>query len=241
MKFKPSQCRAGRALLGWSQEQLEAKSGVSKKTIADFEREANIPYDRTLKDIALALEAAGVQLIPENGGGAGVRLKVAVPQLTRKRVSRFDRMASLAISYRGREYQVRLTTDILDDMDRTNHPTDAAFEKSMDSHMNLILLAAAAAIDDDTNPRVDLNGMVELTNADFEEDTGSRRTRASANSRFQVGQKFVGIKPPHRLAEVVQIADEGRKAWVDVRNPDGALLDSAWVVAAQFLQNWSPA
>lgn len=32
-------------------------------------------YDRTLADIERALEAAGLQFIPENGGGAGVRFR----------------------------------------------------------------------------------------------------------------------------------------------------------------------
>jgi transcriptional regulator with XRE-family HTH domain len=237
--LKPSQCRAGRALLGWSQDELEAKSGVSKKSIADFEREANIPYDRTLKELSLALEAAGVQLIPENGGGAGVRLKAAIPRLTRKRVSRFERTATMAVNYRGRDYQVRLTTDILDDMDRTNHGTDAAFEKSMDDHMNLILLTVAAAIDHPDRNRVDANSVLVLTNDDFEEETGPRRPLSLQDLRFSVGQKFVGKNPPHRTAEVIQVADDGRKAWVDVRSPEGALLDSAWVAAAQFVQAWS--
>ena len=31
--------------------------------------------DRTLVNVRLALEAAGVEFIPENGGGAGVRLR----------------------------------------------------------------------------------------------------------------------------------------------------------------------
>lgn len=33
------------------------------------------PYDRTLGLLTAALEAAGVEFIAENGGGAGVRLK----------------------------------------------------------------------------------------------------------------------------------------------------------------------
>lgn len=48
---------------------------VAKKTIADFEREVRRPYARTLEALRAALEAAGVEFIPENGGGAGVRLR----------------------------------------------------------------------------------------------------------------------------------------------------------------------
>lgn len=69
------QCRAARALLAWSQDQLEQASSVAKKTIADFERGARSPYPRTLADIRSALESAGVIFIAENGEGPGVRLR----------------------------------------------------------------------------------------------------------------------------------------------------------------------
>ncbi|ESW90558.1 helix-turn-helix domain-containing protein [Mesorhizobium australicum] len=74
MTISPSQCRAARALVGWSQDQLAAASQVAKTTIANFEAGKRTPYDRTLVDLQAALEAAGVELIPQNGGGAGVRL-----------------------------------------------------------------------------------------------------------------------------------------------------------------------
>ncbi len=48
---------------------------MSEKTVADFERQARAPYERTIRDLQAALEAAGVEFIPENGGGAGVRLR----------------------------------------------------------------------------------------------------------------------------------------------------------------------
>ena len=73
--ISPAQSRAARALLGWSQDQLEAASKVAKKTIADFERGARSPYARTLSDVRSALEAAGIIFIAENGEGPGVRLK----------------------------------------------------------------------------------------------------------------------------------------------------------------------
>lgn len=75
MDITPAQCRAARALVGWSQEELESASKVARKTIADFERDVRAPYPRTLAAIRTALEAAGVEFIAENGGGAGVRLR----------------------------------------------------------------------------------------------------------------------------------------------------------------------
>ena len=74
MSLTREQCRAARALLGWTQDQLAAASKVAKKTIADFEIGKRMPFDRTLVDIRRATEDAGVIFIPENGEGAGVRL-----------------------------------------------------------------------------------------------------------------------------------------------------------------------
>jgi transcriptional regulator with XRE-family HTH domain len=74
MTISAEQCRAARGLLGWSQTDLSNVSETATKTIADFERGAREPYERTLNDIQVALEKAGVEFIAENGGGAGVRL-----------------------------------------------------------------------------------------------------------------------------------------------------------------------
>ena len=71
------QIKAGRALLGWSQSDLAAKSGVSEPTVARLEsidgelggREA------TGQRMRAALEEGGIQFIEENGGGPGVRLR----------------------------------------------------------------------------------------------------------------------------------------------------------------------
>ncbi|MBF0307419.1 MAG: helix-turn-helix transcriptional regulator [Alphaproteobacteria bacterium] len=75
--FTPSQCRAARALIGMQQEELANLAKVARKTLADFEGSKSSPHPRTLDAIRAALETAGVEFIPENGGGAGVRLRRA--------------------------------------------------------------------------------------------------------------------------------------------------------------------
>jgi len=71
----PSQCRAGRALLGMEQGELASASGVARATIIDFEKEQRSPRVATVLAIRAALEAAGVDFLEENGGGPGVRLR----------------------------------------------------------------------------------------------------------------------------------------------------------------------
>lgn len=73
----PAQCRAARALVGLSQDDLARSSQVAKATIAAFELDQRQPYARTISAIRAALESAGVIFVDENGEGAGVRLRKA--------------------------------------------------------------------------------------------------------------------------------------------------------------------
>lgn len=70
----PVQCRAARALLDWTQQDLSDETGLSKVTIRAFEKGGEMrDSNRTL--LRLAFEKAGVQFIDTNGGGPGARLK----------------------------------------------------------------------------------------------------------------------------------------------------------------------
>ncbi len=73
--FSPATCRAGRALLDWSQAQLAEAARVGLSTVRNFEATRSVPVTNNLDAIRRALESAGVAFIPENGGGAGVRLR----------------------------------------------------------------------------------------------------------------------------------------------------------------------
>jgi hypothetical protein len=70
-----AQCRAGRALIEWSQAQLSLSASIDVNTIVDFEKRFRAPDETTRRRLRATLEAAGVVFIAENGGGAGVRLK----------------------------------------------------------------------------------------------------------------------------------------------------------------------
>jgi transcriptional regulator with XRE-family HTH domain len=75
----PGQIRAGRALLGWRQEDLAKASGVGIATIQRIERSNNLTISgnvSTLVRIQKALEAAGIQFINDDEkGGYGLRLQ----------------------------------------------------------------------------------------------------------------------------------------------------------------------
>lgn len=75
--LSPRLCRAGRSFLGWEQADLAEASGVSKSTIGAFERREESARLTTMNNRALveAFEGAGLEFIPENGGGAGIRFK----------------------------------------------------------------------------------------------------------------------------------------------------------------------
>lgn len=69
----PALLRAARGLANWSQNDLAERAQVSNSTIRNFEAGRSTPIANNLTAIRRALEDAGVEFIPENGGGAGVR------------------------------------------------------------------------------------------------------------------------------------------------------------------------
>jgi hypothetical protein len=68
-----AQCRAGRALIEISRADLAKAAGVGERTLADFESRTRTPIRATLAAIQRALEAAGVEFLPDNG----VKLRTA--------------------------------------------------------------------------------------------------------------------------------------------------------------------
>ena len=75
-KLSVRQVKAARALLGWSQSDLAKASGVSHPTVMRLEAAEGALGGRasTGDAIRVALEAAGIVFLPENGEGPGVRL-----------------------------------------------------------------------------------------------------------------------------------------------------------------------
>lgn len=75
MTITPAQCRAARGLVDLDQASLAEAASVSRSVIVDFENGKRNPNRNNIAAIQRALEDAGVEFIPGNGGGPGVRLK----------------------------------------------------------------------------------------------------------------------------------------------------------------------
>lgn len=77
IRLTPRLCRAARALVGWQQTDMAQHSGVPRPTLSAFEVKGEDARLTTMNNKALveAFEKAGVQFIPQNGGGAGLRLR----------------------------------------------------------------------------------------------------------------------------------------------------------------------
>jgi transcriptional regulator with XRE-family HTH domain len=71
------QCRAARALVEWTIDEVSERSGVAAAAIDEFERKISDPGVDAKRRLLGALESGGAVFIWENGGGVGVRLKYA--------------------------------------------------------------------------------------------------------------------------------------------------------------------
>ncbi|MEM7720744.1 MAG: helix-turn-helix transcriptional regulator [Pseudomonadota bacterium] len=70
-----AQVRAARGLLNWTVRDLAERAGVHRNTVTNIETERYGGSADALTAIGSAFEKAGVEFIPENGGGVGVRLR----------------------------------------------------------------------------------------------------------------------------------------------------------------------
>ena len=70
----PSLVPCCRGLVNWTQEQIAQETKVGLSTLCNSDAGKSMPVVNNLGAMQAALEDAGVQFIPENGGGAGLRL-----------------------------------------------------------------------------------------------------------------------------------------------------------------------
>ena len=75
MQITAAQLRAARALLNMSQDELASRAGVGRRAVADYERGARVPYDRTLATLRATMEDADVVFLFEGERAVGVRIR----------------------------------------------------------------------------------------------------------------------------------------------------------------------
>ena len=71
--LRPAQCRAARALLGWSQQKLAEEADVPTMVLNRFERGKSDPRTSTRDKIEQTLRAAGIELLENDRVGVALR------------------------------------------------------------------------------------------------------------------------------------------------------------------------
>jgi uncharacterized protein (DUF433 family)/DNA-binding XRE family transcriptional regulator len=113
----PPQVRAGRALLGWSQEDLAREAGVAITTVRDVEAEKRAETTAA-GQVVRALKNGGVEFVAgSETAGPGVRLAGDRPNVIRRpqTMSVWDGLP-LEVEFRGRRFTAFISTEILEDL-----------------------------------------------------------------------------------------------------------------------------
>lgn len=63
----PQQCIAARALLGWDQDDLASRAGVTRQTIGNYERRVRVLHQASHDGIEAAFIAAGIEFVDNRG------------------------------------------------------------------------------------------------------------------------------------------------------------------------------
>ena len=149
----PAQVRAGRALLGWSQEQLATRAKVGVSSVRDTENQKR-PFDSGVANaIGQALRNEGIIFVHgDANGGPGVRLNINRPNLIRRPtvVTKWEGLP-FEIEWKGRLVTVFVSTEVLEDLGRLTNPTNEQLLQSFDTHSGRILDAIVVAIESDAN------------------------------------------------------------------------------------------
>jgi transcriptional regulator with XRE-family HTH domain len=116
----PSQIRAGRALVGITQEQLAKEADIGISSLREIEGGRRPPDTGVAVKIRRALENAGVILVPsDTSAGLGVRLADKRPQIIRppSLMTIWEGMP-FTVEWMGEELLVFVAREVLDDLGR---------------------------------------------------------------------------------------------------------------------------
>lgn len=150
----PAQVRAGRALMGWSQEQLATEAGVGLSSIRDVESQKRASEAGVVSSIRRALENAGVVFVPGSSHeGPGVRLIANRPNIIRRptKMTMWEGLP-FTVEWRGKEITVFVAMEALEDLGRlTGKQPDSAFFETFEKYRGSILDGVVRAAADPAN------------------------------------------------------------------------------------------
>jgi transcriptional regulator with XRE-family HTH domain len=144
MDITAAQCRAARALLGWSQDQLAENAKVARATVTYFERNLRVPLRQNAVSIVSTLETAGVAFISEDGDGGGVGARFREIKLEHSPTSRpvnGGDDVGIAVRYVGQRYLAVIPREVIDDIDGAHYPTFEARVEAVQKHLPIYLAA----------------------------------------------------------------------------------------------------
>jgi transcriptional regulator with XRE-family HTH domain len=171
----PSQVRAARAMLGWSQEQLAQDAEVGLSTVREFESERRAADTGAVASLRRALWNGGVVFTPGTpDAGPGVRLVADRPNVIRRptTVQRWEGMP-FGVEWRGKAITVFVAIEVMDDLGRfTGNTPDEAYLQTFDRHRGQILDGIAIAARDPAN--YDQYGRLYLRQKDLDAAQGGQ-------------------------------------------------------------------
>ena len=140
-----AQCRAARAMLNWSQDELATNAQVSRATIADFERQGREPIRNNIFSIVSAFEASGIEFIQDGDLGSGVRF--ATPRLeyvNSVRAAGGD--VIIPMRYMGTKFTAIIARETIEDLDQTRYPSGDERVKAVERNFPIYLRATERII-----------------------------------------------------------------------------------------------
>ena len=124
-ELTPKLCRAARAYLGWSPEDMLEKTGVPVPALLGLESGDRMPGKADFANILASLEAGGVEFILEaDGRGSGIRGRKPEFVLDTRNFHADSDGITFSARYRGNRFRFRVGRDVLDDLIRGNTAGD---------------------------------------------------------------------------------------------------------------------
>lgn len=143
MPMTADQCRAGRGLLDWSQDDLATNARVSRATVADFERNLRTPMRNNLISMEECMFVAGVEFLPDDAPmGVGVRFRERKLQYS-KNVRVADGGVILRLVWGDEVIECYLSRETLEDLNHTTATLEPDGLRKLASEMLHHILAAA--------------------------------------------------------------------------------------------------